>query len=151
MTISISFFQSNNSQFEIEKTFTHPLGGVSQYVSWSPNDEFIIVILSKSGISADLMIFESARSTHDIIGNISSYRYNGNIAIGLYDPTSYHIPSTKDMHDTLKLAIRSFDFDKIWITYDSLFKTSQIDTEQGFKNLIEAVKICRQKYSKFSD
>jgi 5-methyltetrahydropteroyltriglutamate--homocysteine methyltransferase len=102
-------------------------------------------------LDADLMIFESARSTHDIIGNISSYRYNGNIAIGLYDPTSYHIPSTKDMHDTLKLAIRSFDFDKIWITYDSLFKSSQIDTEQGFKNLIEAVKICRQKYSKFSD
>ncbi len=102
-----------------------------------------------SNLDPDLIIFESFRSTHDIIKNISSYKYDGDIAIGFYDPTSHYTPSVKDIHAALKFAIRAFDLDKLWVSYDCHFKDFPSNLDQSMKNLKESVLLCREKFSKF--
>lgn len=70
-------------------------------------------------LDTDVLIVSACRTNFDNIKHFVGHKYQGDIAIGIYDPFSLHSPTLTDMQNTIKMLVRVFDIEKIWITFDA--------------------------------
>ncbi|QED23454.1 hypothetical protein [Candidatus Deianiraea vastatrix] len=110
------------------------------------NSNIFTYIDDLDNLDIDVLLLESSKSGHDVVKNLSGYKYQGDIAIGLFDPNSIYTPSLKDLQNTLKTAIRTFDIEKLWITYDDNFVKNSDSFVKTMLNIKDAVFVLRSKF-----
>jgi len=139
---------------------TPMLSGLSKYIQnvysqipeniqthlYIANSNIFLYIDDLDTLDADVLLLESARSGHDILKNLPGYKYQGDIGIGVYDAQSFYTPSIKDINHILKSAIRTFDIEKLWITYDYNFKIIPDNFFQSMGNINDVILGLRTKF-----
>jgi 5-methyltetrahydropteroyltriglutamate--homocysteine methyltransferase len=89
-----------------------------------------------SSFDADVVILESSRSSWKPLESFISYKHQGGMGLGVFDPDSLRLPVVADVQMGLKKSIRVLDERQIWVTTDVGFRSrSMKDVEVALKTI----------------
>lgn len=110
--------------------------------------EFHDIIDSIRALDADVISIETSRSHGELVSHFEDHTYDLGIGLGMYDIHSPRVPSVEEMVSMLDRALAVLDPELFWINPDCGLKTRGADeTVKSLRNMVEAAKIYRQKYS----
>lgn len=110
--------------------------------------EFHDMIGSIEAMDADVISIETSRSHGELISSFEHNTYKLGIGLGVYDIHSPRVPEIDEMTGMIDRALRVLDPKLFWINPDCGLKTRGYEeTAASLRNMVEATRIARQKYT----
>ena len=108
--------------------------------------EFNDIIKTIEAMNADVISIETSRSGNELLKVFETVGYKQEIGPGVYDIHSPRIPSVDEMVKQIELLLEVLPARQLWINPDCGLKTrGWAEVEPSLKNMVEAVKIVREK------
>lgn len=108
--------------------------------------EFNDIIKTIEAMDADVISIETARSGNRLLKIFKEVAYKQEIGPGIYDIHSPRIPSVEEMVKQILELIEVLPKEQLWINPDCGLKTRKWpEVKQSLKNMVEAVKIVKEK------
>jgi 5-methyltetrahydropteroyltriglutamate--homocysteine methyltransferase len=110
--------------------------------------DFTDIIDSIKKLDADVITIEAAKSDLSILKSLKENNYDHQIGPGVYDIHSPRIPPVNEIVHHLEKIAGFIKSENIWVNPDCGLKTRGMnETSSSLKNMVEAAKIMRKKYS----
>ncbi|MDD2652557.1 MAG: 5-methyltetrahydropteroyltriglutamate--homocysteine S-methyltransferase [Sulfurimonas sp.] len=108
--------------------------------------EFNDIIETIEDMDADVISIETARSGNELLKIFKKVGYTKEVGPGVYDIHSPRIPSVEEMVAQIELLLEVLPKEQLWINPDCGLKTRKWEeVKPSLKNMVEAVKIVREK------
>ncbi|BBY38700.1 5-methyltetrahydropteroyltriglutamate--homocysteine methyltransferase [Mycobacterium mantenii] len=106
--------------------------------------EFGEVIGAIADLDADVTSLEAARSHMEVLDDLNSIGFSNSVGPGVYDIHSPRVPSTGEMAESLRAALRAVPAERLWVNPDCGLKTRNPDeVSASLKNMVAAAKEVR--------
>ena len=89
--------------------------------------EFGEVIGAIADLDADVTSLEAARSHMEVLDDLNSVGFANSVGPGVYDIHSPRVPSTDEMAESLRAALRAVPPQRLWVNPDCGLKTRSVD------------------------
>ncbi|WP_353683308.1 5-methyltetrahydropteroyltriglutamate--homocysteine S-methyltransferase [Thermodesulfovibrio sp. 3907-1M] len=108
--------------------------------------EFNDIIDKIYAMDADVISIEASRSKGEILKAFEKFKYDRGIGVGVYDIHSPRVPSTEEMIEIVKRAVKLIDKRLFWINPDCGLKTrAWQETIPSLKNMVKVAEIMRKE------
>jgi 5-methyltetrahydropteroyltriglutamate--homocysteine methyltransferase len=108
--------------------------------------EFNDIIKTIEAMDADVISIETSRSGNELLKVFETVGYKQEVGPGVYDIHSPRVPSVEEMVKQIELLLEVLPERQLWINPDCGLKTrGWAEVEPSLKNMVEAVKIVREK------
>ncbi|GAA4540580.1 5-methyltetrahydropteroyltriglutamate--homocysteine S-methyltransferase [Mycobacterium paraffinicum] len=106
--------------------------------------EFGEVIGAIADLDADVTSIEAARSHMEVLDDLNSIGFSNSVGPGVYDIHSPRVPSTTEMAESLRAALRAVPAERLWVNPDCGLKTRNSDeVTASLKNMVAAAQEVR--------
>lgn len=106
--------------------------------------EFGEVIGAIADLDADVTSLEAARSHMEVLDDLNSIGFSNSVGPGVYDIHSPRVPSTNEMAESLRAALRAVPAERLWVNPDCGLKTRNTDeVNASLKNMVAAAQEVR--------
>ncbi|MGH7751795.1 MAG: 5-methyltetrahydropteroyltriglutamate--homocysteine S-methyltransferase, partial [Gemmatimonadales bacterium] len=106
--------------------------------------EFGDMMDAVSGMDADVLLIENARSDAELLDVFRRVGYDKDVGPGIYDIHSPRVPSTEELTARLRAALEVLPPDRVWVNPDCGLKTRTYDEcVPALKNLVAAARAAR--------
>jgi 5-methyltetrahydropteroyltriglutamate--homocysteine methyltransferase len=106
--------------------------------------EFGEVIGAIADLDADVTSIEAARSHMEVLDDLNSIGFSNSVGPGVYDIHSPRVPSTDEMAESLRAALRAVPAERLWVNPDCGLKTRNSDeVSASLKNMVAAAQAVR--------
>ena len=106
--------------------------------------EFGEVIGAIADLDADVTSIEAARSHMEVLDDLNSIGFSNSVGPGVYDIHSPRVPSTDEMAESLRAALRAVPAERLWVNPDCGLKTRNSDeVSASLKNMVAAAQEVR--------
>ncbi|TAM70892.1 5-methyltetrahydropteroyltriglutamate--homocysteine S-methyltransferase [Mycobacterium sp.] len=106
--------------------------------------EFGDVIGAIADLDADVTSIEAARSHMEVLDDLNSIGFSNSVGPGVYDIHSPRVPSTEEMAESLRAALRAVPAERLWVNPDCGLKTRNSDeVSASLKNMVAAAQEVR--------
>jgi 5-methyltetrahydropteroyltriglutamate--homocysteine methyltransferase len=106
--------------------------------------EFGDVIGAIADLDADVTSIEAARSHMEVLDDLHSIGFSNSVGPGVYDIHSPRVPSTEEMAESLRAALRAVPAERLWVNPDCGLKTRNSDeVSASLKNMVAAAQEVR--------
>ncbi|HEX5252518.1 MAG TPA: 5-methyltetrahydropteroyltriglutamate--homocysteine S-methyltransferase [Mycobacterium sp.] len=106
--------------------------------------EFGEVIGAIADLDADVTSIEAARSHMEVLDDLNSIGFSNSVGPGVYDIHSPRVPSTGEMAESLRAALRAVPAERLWVNPDCGLKTRNSDeVSASLKNMVAAAQEVR--------
>lgn len=106
--------------------------------------EFGEVIGAIADLDADVTSIEAARSHMEVLDDLNSIGFSNSVGPGVYDIHSPRVPSTNEMAESLRAALRAVPAERLWVNPDCGLKTRNADeVTASLKNMVAAAREVR--------
>ncbi|GAB1815609.1 5-methyltetrahydropteroyltriglutamate--homocysteine S-methyltransferase [Mycobacterium sp. MUNTM1] len=106
--------------------------------------EFGDVIGAIADLDADVTSIEAARSHMEVLEDLNSIGFSNSVGPGVYDIHSPRVPSTNEMAESLRAALRAVPAERLWVNPDCGLKTRNTDeVNASLKNMVAAAQEVR--------
>ena len=107
--------------------------------------EFSDVIDAIAALDADVISIETSRSNMDLLQTFVTFRYPNQIGPGVWDIHSPRLPSTDEMLELLRTAMKVIPSERLWVNPDCGLKTRRWEeVTPALKNLVAAAEAARR-------
>ena len=107
--------------------------------------EFKDIVKDIDNMDADVISFESSKSSLDIVEYLKQVNFDTEVGPGVYDIHSPRIPSKKEIICLIKKLLENIDKEDLWINPDCGLKTrGEKETIESLRNMVEATKEIRE-------
>jgi 5-methyltetrahydropteroyltriglutamate--homocysteine methyltransferase len=89
--------------------------------------EFGEVIGAIADLDADVTLIEAARSHMEVLDDLNAAGFANSVGPGVYDIHSPRVPSTAEISDSLRAALRAVPAERIWVNPDCGLKTRTVE------------------------
>ena len=89
--------------------------------------EFGEVIGAIADLDADVTLIEAARSHMEVLDDLNAAGFANSVGPGVYDIHSPRVPSTSEIRDSLRAALRAVPAERVWVNPDCGLKTRTVD------------------------
>lgn len=101
--------------------------------------EFGEVIGAIADLDADVTSLEAARSHMEVLDDLNSVGFSNSVGPGVYDIHSPRVPSTAEMAESLRAALRAVPPQRLWVNPDCGLKTRNVDeVTASLRNMVAA-------------
>lgn len=101
--------------------------------------EFGEVIGAIADLDADVTSIEAARSHMEVLDDLNAAGFSNSVGPGVYDIHSPRVPSTAEMAESLRAALRAVPAERLWVNPDCGLKTRNSDeVTASLKNMVAA-------------
>ncbi|MEE3753595.1 5-methyltetrahydropteroyltriglutamate--homocysteine S-methyltransferase [Mycobacterium intracellulare] len=101
--------------------------------------EFGDVIGAIADLDADVTSIEAARSHMEVLDDLNAIGFSNSVGPGVYDIHSPRVPSTEEMAESLRAALRAVPAERLWVNPDCGLKTRNSDeVSASLKNMVAA-------------
>jgi 5-methyltetrahydropteroyltriglutamate--homocysteine methyltransferase len=108
--------------------------------------EFNDIIKTIEAMDADVISIETSRSGNELLKVFETVGYKQEVGPGVYDIHSPRVPSVDEMVKQIELLLQVLPARQLWINPDCGLKTrGWAEVEPSLKNMVEAVKVVREK------
>jgi len=108
--------------------------------------EFNDIIKTIEAMGEDVISIETARSGNELLKIFKKVGYKQEVGPGVYDIHSPRVPSVQEMVHQIELLLEVLPKEQLWINPDCGLKTRKWEeVKPSLKNMVEAVKIVREK------
>lgn len=106
--------------------------------------EFGDVIGAIADLDADVTSIEAARSHMEVLDDLNAIGFSNSVGPGVYDIHSPRVPSTEEMAESLRAALRAVPAERLWVNPDCGLKTRNSDeVSASLKNMVAAAREVR--------
>ena len=106
--------------------------------------EFGEVIGAIADLDADVTSIEAARSHMEVLDDLNAVGFANSVGPGVYDIHSPRVPSTNEMAESLRAALRAVPAQRLWVNPDCGLKTRNIDeVTASLQNMVAAAQEVR--------
>ncbi|MEE2853023.1 MAG: 5-methyltetrahydropteroyltriglutamate--homocysteine S-methyltransferase [Actinomycetota bacterium] len=106
--------------------------------------EFGEVIGAIADLDADVTSIEAARSHMEVLDDLNSIGFSNSVGPGVYDIHSPRVPSTGEMAESLRAALRAVPAERLWVNPDCGLKTRNSDeVSASLRNMVAAAQEVR--------
>ncbi|BBZ71513.1 5-methyltetrahydropteroyltriglutamate--homocysteine S-methyltransferase [Mycobacterium paraseoulense] len=106
--------------------------------------EFGEVIGAIADLDADVTSIEAARSHMEVLDDLNSVGFSNSVGPGVYDIHSPRVPSTQEMAESLRAALRAVPAERLWVNPDCGLKTRNPDeVTASLRNMVAAAQEVR--------
>lgn len=106
--------------------------------------EFGEVIGAIADLDADVTSIEAARSRMEVLDDLNSAGFSNSVGPGVYDIHSPRVPSTDEITQSLRRALKAVPAERLWVNPDCGLKTRNSDeVNASLANLVAAAKEVR--------
>jgi 5-methyltetrahydropteroyltriglutamate--homocysteine methyltransferase len=106
--------------------------------------EFGEVIGAISDLDADVTSIEAARSHMEVLEDLNAVGFANSVGPGVYDIHSPRVPSTNEMAESLRAALRAVPAERLWVNPDCGLKTRNTDeVAASLQNMVAAAQEVR--------
>ncbi len=106
--------------------------------------EFGEVIGAIADLDADVTSIEAARSHMEVLDDLNAVGFANSVGPGVYDIHSPRVPSTNEMAESLRAALRAVPAGRLWVNPDCGLKTRNADeVTASLKNMVAAAQEAR--------
>ncbi|GFG67203.1 5-methyltetrahydropteroyltriglutamate--homocysteine methyltransferase [Mycobacterium kubicae] len=106
--------------------------------------EFGEVIGAIADLDADVTSIEAARSHMEVLDDLNAVGFANSVGPGVYDIHSPRVPSTGEMAESLRAALRAVPQERLWVNPDCGLKTRNVDEViASLKNMVAAAQEVR--------
>ncbi|OBI15626.1 5-methyltetrahydropteroyltriglutamate--homocysteine S-methyltransferase [Mycobacterium sp. E2327] len=106
--------------------------------------EFGEVIGAIADLDADVTSLEAARSHMEVLDDLNSVGFANSVGPGVYDIHSPRVPSTGEMAESLRAALRAVPPQRLWVNPDCGLKTRNPDeVTASLRNMVAAAREVR--------
>ncbi|OBH61325.1 5-methyltetrahydropteroyltriglutamate--homocysteine S-methyltransferase [Mycobacterium mantenii] len=106
--------------------------------------EFGEVIGAIADLDADVTSLEAARSHMEVLDDLNSIGFSNSVGPGVYDIHSPRVPSTGEMAESLRAALRAVPAERLWVNPDCGLKTrNSAEVSASLKNMVAAAREVR--------
>ncbi|MGO9692983.1 MAG: 5-methyltetrahydropteroyltriglutamate--homocysteine S-methyltransferase [Mycobacterium sp.] len=106
--------------------------------------EFGEVIGAIADLDADVTSIEAARSHMEVLDDLNSVGFANSVGPGVYDIHSPRVPSTGEMAESLRAALRAVPAQRLWVNPDCGLKTRNTDeVTASLQNMVAAAQEVR--------
>ncbi|MDT5137880.1 MAG: 5-methyltetrahydropteroyltriglutamate--homocysteine methyltransferase, partial [Mycobacterium sp.] len=106
--------------------------------------EFGEVIGAIADLDADVTSIEAARSHMEVLDDLNAIGFSNSVGPGVYDIHSPRVPSTKEMAESLRAALKAVPAERLWVNPDCGLKTRNVDeVTKSLKNMVAAAQEAR--------
>ncbi|MBN7812446.1 5-methyltetrahydropteroyltriglutamate--homocysteine S-methyltransferase [Algoriphagus sp. H41] len=106
--------------------------------------EFNDIIQSIAEMDTDVITIETSRSQMELLDAFVNFSFPSEIGPGVYDIHSPRVPSSEEMLDLLKKALKVLPARNLWVNPDCGLKTRKWpETDLAMRNMIQAAKELR--------
>ncbi|RAU95641.1 5-methyltetrahydropteroyltriglutamate--homocysteine S-methyltransferase [Mycobacterium colombiense] len=106
--------------------------------------EFGEVIGAIADLDADVTSLEAARSHMEVLDDLNSIGFSNSVGPGVYDIHSPRVPSTGEMAESLRAALRAVPAERLWVNPDCGLKTRNPDeVTASLRNMVAAAREVR--------
>ena len=107
--------------------------------------EFGEIIGAIGELDADVTSVEAARSHMELVGDLRDAGYGNGIGPGVWDIHSPRVPSTEEIEENLRRALRAVEPARLWVNPDCGLKTRAYpETEASLRNMVAAARRVRE-------
>jgi 5-methyltetrahydropteroyltriglutamate--homocysteine methyltransferase len=108
--------------------------------------EFNDIIKTIEAMDADVISIETARSGNELLKIFNEVGYKQEVGPGVYDIHSPRVPSVEEIVKQIESLLEVLPKEQLWINPDCGLKTRKWEeVRQSLRNMVEAVKIVREK------
>lgn len=109
--------------------------------------EFEDIIDTISALDADVISIETSRSHGEIIETFEKVGYDKEIGLGVYDIHSPRVPTTGEIQENIRRALKVIDARQFWVNPDCGLKTrKEKETVEALRDMVNATKEIREAY-----
>ncbi|MBC6309748.1 5-methyltetrahydropteroyltriglutamate--homocysteine S-methyltransferase [Listeria sp. FSL L7-1582] len=109
--------------------------------------EFEDIIDTISALDADVISIETSRSHGEIIETFEKVGYDKEIGLGVYDIHSPRVPTTGEIQENIRRALKVIDARQFWVNPDCGLKTrKEKETIEALRDMVNATKEIREAY-----
>jgi 5-methyltetrahydropteroyltriglutamate--homocysteine methyltransferase len=102
------------------------------------------VIGAISDLDADVTSIEAARSHMEVLDDLNAVGFANSVGPGVYDIHSPRVPSTGEMAESLRAALRAVPAERLWVNPDCGLKTRNADeVNASLHNMVAAAQEVR--------
>ncbi len=106
--------------------------------------EFGDVIGAIADLDADVTSIEAARSHMEVLDDLNAVGFANSVGPGVYDIHSPRVPSTGEMAESLRAALRAVPAQRLWVNPDCGLKTRNVDeVTASLQNMVAAAQEVR--------
>ena len=106
--------------------------------------EFGEVIGAIADLDADVTSIEAARSHMEVLDDLNAVGFANSVGPGVYDIHSPRVPSTEEMAQSLRSALRAIPQQRLWVNPDCGLKTRSVDeVTASLQNMVAAAQEVR--------
>jgi 5-methyltetrahydropteroyltriglutamate--homocysteine methyltransferase len=106
--------------------------------------EFGEVIGAIADLDADVTSIEAARSHMEVLDDLNAIGFSNSVGPGVYDIHSPRVPSTSEMAESLRAALRAVPAGRLWVNPDCGLKTRNVDeVTASLRNMVAAAREVR--------
>jgi 5-methyltetrahydropteroyltriglutamate--homocysteine methyltransferase len=108
--------------------------------------EFNDIIKTIEAMDADVISIETSRSGNELLKVFETVGYKQEVGPSIYDIHSPRVPPVEEMVKQIELLLEVLPERQLWINPDCGLKTrGWAEVEPSLKNIVEAVKVVREK------
>ncbi|HEY9313191.1 5-methyltetrahydropteroyltriglutamate--homocysteine S-methyltransferase [Williamsia sp.] len=101
--------------------------------------EFGEVIGAIADLDADVTSIEAARSSMEVLDDLNGIGFSNSVGPGVYDIHSPRVPSTDEIANSLRLALKAVPAQRLWVNPDCGLKTrGPVEVKESLQNLVAA-------------
>ncbi|GFG74976.1 5-methyltetrahydropteroyltriglutamate--homocysteine S-methyltransferase [Mycobacterium botniense] len=101
--------------------------------------EFGEVIGAIAELDADVTLIEAARSHMEVLDDLNQAGFSNSVGPGVYDIHSPRVPSTDEIANSLRAALRAVPAERLWVNPDCGLKTRTVDeVTASLRNMVAA-------------
>lgn len=106
--------------------------------------EFGEVISAIADLDADVTSIEAARSHMEVLDDLNAVGFANSVGPGVYDIHSPRVPSTEEMAESLRAALKAVPAGRLWVNPDCGLKTRNVDeVTASLRNMVAAAQEVR--------
>lgn len=110
--------------------------------------EFGEIIGAIADLDADVTSIEAARSHMEVLDDLNAAGFANSVGPGVYDIHSPRVPSTEEMAEKLRAALRAVPAERLWVNPDCGLKTRRPDeVTASLRNMVAAAHQVRAEIS----
>ncbi|BCI86236.1 hypothetical protein NIIDMKKI_14420 [Mycobacterium kansasii] len=106
--------------------------------------EFGEIIGAIADLDADVTSIEAARSHMEVLDDLNAAGFANSVGPGVYDIHSPRVPSSQEMAESLRAALKAVPVQRLWVNPDCGLKTRNVDEVTGsLRNMVAAAREVR--------
>jgi 5-methyltetrahydropteroyltriglutamate--homocysteine methyltransferase len=97
------------------------------------------VIGAIADLDADVTLIEATRSRMEILDDLTAAGFANSVGPGVYDIHSPRVPTTGEIAESLRSALKALSPQRLWVNPDCGLKTRTVDeVTASLRNLVDA-------------